>query len=316
MSIFVEKEAAIMPINDTTTPIKKGGAIWLVCFIGIGLLWMSDLAIWPTILCAWSIVSMVFALVRNKQRYISFNGCLTISAMTLLTTTVLWFLGDGITRSAFEVGIHTDYAIGYAIILAILLVVCATGWLLASAFVRGSAEGGSSPVRIVTGAWRILNDDRRIWSLGLMSSALHMLSCLIAYNCGASMQTVVGIAASFVQVKMLGVVNQPATEGLRCVTSEQRPANSLILGRLSILFLFVLIIGFYIALPAMGDMSIGWSWLKLLVMPWVSGACIALLAWLIGLFRPLYIFVILSIVIVNAIMLGLMIAIFDSMIFT
>ncbi|MBO9599038.1 MAG: hypothetical protein J7559_14625 [Cohnella sp.] len=316
MSHFVEKEAAMMSTSATTTQKNIGGILWLIVFACVGILWVSPLDVWPKMLLGWLIVSIAFAYVRTKQRYMNRLRAVSALTLTFVTAIGIWCAGLGISQCASAIRIETKYANGYALLLAFMLAASVTGWLLAAGFVRGAAERGGSPFRIVAGAWRVVSTDRRIWPLGMLASIFHMLSCLVAYNCGNALQVIVGIAAGFAQVKMLGVVNQPSAEGLSSRPEPvSQPQKANLFNGLPVLLLHILLLGFYLILAVTTHASFGYSWLLLLVLPWVSGAIYAMFAWLIGLYRPLYIFVIVIVVVANAVLLGVMIGIFDSMLF-
>jgi hypothetical protein len=300
-----------MHTSDVTIRSRSGGVMWLAVLISIGCLWGSPLAIWPTLLISWTTCNIAFIIIRCNQRYISSSNCISSILLTAGAAIGAAFIGYGVNQCALKIEIGADYTIGYAILLSLLLAAGLFLMLLTSVLARSAAESGNRPSQIIIQAYRIVRSDTRVWPLGNLLSMMYMLAIVSAYPFGSAMQSVIGMLAAYAQARMLGELSRATIREDRAdrTMNVRSKHHARKLNLIAIVALQLIVISFYVALGSIGGEAIRWSMLLDYPLAWISGIVIALIAWLIGLYRPIYILVIVSITILNLIMLGIIIGI-------
>lgn len=207
MSIFVEKEAAAMSVRGSIQGKREGGAIWLIAFIVVGVLWGTPVGLWHKLLLNWSLIGVAFASVRYKQRYITGREALLSAALTVAAVIIAWLIGFPIERHAMDAVHYSDNEIGNLLVLAPLIAVCVVLWMLSAIWIRAVAESGGAPARTLGAACRRLVSEPAIWSLGLVVIVLHQILFTISLTDFVVIRIVGGIALSRVQIRMLNVLN-------------------------------------------------------------------------------------------------------------
>lgn len=288
---------------------RRGGFVWLITAILVALAWGSPMASWAAWLASWTIVGAAWVTVQTIQRQIGARqlvGAISAFASTMCLT---WITGYFIKKYAILVAFGPPNSILLCVVLSLLLSLGASLWLI-SAFIPRAARGSNAnPLRLLAKSWGQLKTDKGIWSPALLTGAAHIAAVTVGNSSSALIQVIVGLGAAYTQLFMYSQADRAITYA--AVSDELTAMNKRRgwqLARKTLIVSHILFFLFYFFLFTIGE----WGWKALLYYPLAvaMGAFYALLAWLIARVKVIYFLVLLLIMLANAVLLGIMIALF------
>ncbi|MFC4304872.1 hypothetical protein [Cohnella boryungensis] len=295
---------------------RKGGAAWGAAAIAIAATWSASIELWTITLLCWGIVGLTWTLARKIRGEISFREAGYSIVGLILAAACLQGAAYLVEEGSSHVQTAPKYALVYCIGLFLVIAAGLAVWLLASAIPSAVAGMGSSPGRILGKAWRITSRNRRIWNSAAVSGSLHVGAIMAGSSGNVPAGLTLGLIAALAQANLMVVAS--SVESAISVTEKRKASprgwtilrNAFLIAHTVLLLLYVIFYGL------IGDWEWATGWRLFLLIPyvWLSGAVIALIAWLIGRVKVIYYAVLLLLVLVCAGLTGLIVALLGDLI--
>ncbi|WEK55097.1 MAG: hypothetical protein P0Y55_03180 [Candidatus Cohnella colombiensis] len=296
--------------NNQSAHNTRGGMIWLTTLIIVACEWGAAISSWNTLLLSWA-TCMIAVLYTKRVRGIVNRSQLL---RELLFVAIMWIvvvlIGFEVTKIATTFVESTQHPFWQAFLISLLLTIGVIAWLL-SAIIVGMTYEATKAAQLLRQAWTKLRTAPQLWSVALVTLSMQMIAVHIGNNGSVLLQIVFGCVAGYTQLWMLGRLTPPLKikQTITASTTRRRLSPSF-LGRIAIVSIFAVSLLFYILLGMYTDDAI----LREMLLFILSCAVLALIAWLIGYVKPLYIAVFILIVLINIIFLGIIVGVYGSLI--
>lgn len=315
-------------VLDPVVQARKGGVLWLAVALIIVVLWLSSTDLWVNFLVSWTVVGITWVAVKRVKHSLSTPDAIGAGLAMLVVTLILWGFGEGfLILNALLI----ERTQSYLLCISLSILIAGIVWFCLLSAVIPSVAGGSG-VNLIThlfSSFKQMKSSNAVGPAMVLVGSIILAAVMFSYTSEAPVRIVMGLIIAYTQLRFLAIVDNPKplkmnSQPSAMNTSNPNPvrtkARRLMLITIFSLHLFISL--FYILLfgsfnggesvisPYSSSWITGWNVVILYALSWGVGAYYALIAWLLGKVKWLYIPILILIGLACALVLGMIVGVY------